>query len=62
MCKYCEGEMTGFPTINNDPSNISMTTIGNNTYLLIHDYNTISYKYVEINYCPICGRNFKENK
>ena len=63
MCKYCEKENVQY-VLNDD---IIYLYIMNNKHIppqiVFGNYNEVNsfHRYININYCPICGRKLKDN-
>jgi len=57
MCEYCDLLSGDYKYLNDEVSEISIVRHFN-TYTL----ETDNYEELEINYCPICGRDLKNDK
>lgn len=55
MCEYCDLLSGDYKYLNDEVSEISIARHCN-TYTL----ETDNYEELEINYCPMCGRNLKK--
>ena len=75
MCEYCENGKNLFLTresfrvLNNDTSTMVITNIkkgiveiASQDSFSIYDKPTRTIRRIEINFCPICGRNLVEEK